>query len=176
MIKKDLRKVRKHKINNEVRFPQVRVIGDGEPQLMSSFEAAKLAQSMGLDLVLINENQTPPIVKIIDYNKFLYDQEKAEKEKKKNAHTSELKEIQLSLNIAEHDMQTKAKHAHKFLDHGDKVKVVLMLKGREKAKPEAGEIVMLNFLQSIIEHGDAESLPKYEGNKWIVFARPKKKK
>ena len=82
-------KNRKHKINGEVRFPQVRVIGNGEPQIMSSFEAYKEAQSLELDLVLINENSTPPIVRIVDYNKFIYDQEKADKERKRNTHKTE---------------------------------------------------------------------------------------
>ena len=166
---------RKHKINGEVRFPQVRLIGEGEPRLMSSFDAFKLAQSQEKDLILINESQTPPIVRIADYNKFMYDQEKLEKERQKNAHKSELKEIQLSVNIAEHDMQTKANHAQKFLDKGDKVKVVLMMKGREKANTSRGEATMYTFVNKLLEHGDAESLPKLEGNKWLVIVRPKKK-
>ena len=87
-------KQRKHKINSEVRFPLVRLIGQVEQQIMSSFEASKLADSMGLDLILINETQDPPIVRIGDYNKFIYDMEKAEKERKKNTHKTELREIQ----------------------------------------------------------------------------------
>ena len=169
-------KNRKHKINGEVRFPQVRVIGNGEPQIMFSFEAYKEAQSLELDLVLINENPTPPIVRIVDYNKFIYDQEKADKERKRNTHKTELKEVQLSVNIAENDMNTMANRAIKFLEKGDKVKVVLMMKGRQKANPTMGEATMLNFIQRIEEFGVPETMPRLEGNRWIVMIRQKAKK
>ena len=84
-------KERKHKINTEVRFPQVRLVGQGDAQLMSSYDAVKMAESMGMDLILINEAQTPPVVRIDDYNKFIYDLEKSEKERKKNAQKTEIK-------------------------------------------------------------------------------------
>ena len=96
MNPRKFQKERKHKLNSEVRFPLVRIVGDGEPVVMSSFEASKLAQSEGKDLILINESQNPPIVKIEDYNKFLYDLEKAQKLKQKATLKVELKEIQLS--------------------------------------------------------------------------------
>jgi translation initiation factor IF-3 len=143
---------------------------------MTSFDAYKEAQSLELDLVLINENSTPPIVRIVEYNKFIYDQEKAEKERKKNTHKTELKEVQLSVNIAEHDMNTMSNRAIKFLEKGDKVKVVLLLKGRQKAQPERGEMTMLNFIQAVSEYGVAESMPRLEGNRWIVLIRTKPKK
>jgi translation initiation factor IF-3 len=167
---------RKHKINSEVRFPQVRVIGVGEPRIMSSLDAFKEAQSLELDLVLINESGNPPVVRIVDYGKFLYEQEKADKERKKNTHKTELKEVQLSVNIAEHDMNTMSNRAIKFLEKGDKVKVVLLVKGRQKAAPERGEITMLNFIQKVQEVGLPETMPRYEGNRWIVMIRPKAKK
>lgn len=166
---------RKHKINGEVRFPQVRVVGLGEPRLMSSFDAAKLAQSEGKDLILINEAQNPPIVKIEDYNKFLYQLKQAEKEKEKNSVKSITKEIQLSPDIAENDMNTKARKAKEFLEEGNKVKVVLQLKGRQKAAPQRGEIMMLKFVSILEKEGVAESLPKYESSRWLVMIRPKKK-
>ena len=166
----------KHKINGEVRFNQVRLIGDGEPQLMSSLDAYKLAQSLELDLILINEAQSPPIVKIAEYTKFLYEQERAEKERKKTTHKTELKEVQLSVNIAENDMNTMSNRAIKFLEKGDKVKVVLMMKGRQKAQPERGEVTMLSFIQKVSESGSPETMPRLEGNRWIVMIRPKSKK
>ena len=169
-------KNRKHKINGEVRFNQVRLIGDGEPQLMSSLDAYKLAQSLELDLILINEAQSPPIVKIAEYTKFLYEQERAEKERKKTTHKTELKEVQLSVNIAENDMNTMSNRAIKFLEKGDKVKVVLMMKGRQKAQPERGEVTMLSFIQKVSESGSPETMPRLEGNRWIVMIRPKSKK
>jgi translation initiation factor IF-3 len=143
---------------------------------MSSLDAYREAQSLELDLVLINENSTPPIVRIVEYNKFIYEQEKAEKERKKNTHKTELKEVQLSVNIAEHDMNTMSNRAIKFLEKGDKVKVVLLLKGRQKAQPERGEMTMLNFIQAVSEYGVAESMPRLEGNRWIVLIRTKPKK
>lgn len=168
-------KERKHKINSEVRFPQVRLVGDGEPKIMSSYDASKLAEELGLDLILINESQTPPIVKIGDYNKFIYDTEKAEKERKKNSQKSETKEIQLSCDIHDNDLQTKAKKAKEFLEDNDKVKVVIQLKGRQKAMPERGELVMFKFAESLIEVGVPEVMPKLEGSKWLMTMRPKKK-
>ena len=175
-LKKFTRKERKHKINSDVRFQQVRLVGQDEPKLMSSYEAFKLAESMGKDLILINENQDPPIVRIEDYNKFIYDQEKAEKEKKKNAVRNEIREIQLSCEIADHDLETKSKKAHEFLKEGDKVKCVIMLKGRQKAMPERGELVMLKFAESLGEIGSPETLPKLDGSKWLMTIKPKVKK
>ena len=144
-----MKEKRKHRINGEVRFPQVRVIGDGEPKIMSSYEAFQLAQSENKDLILINENQTIPIVKIEEYNKFLYNLEKSEKEKKKNSVKSVTKEIQLSPEISDNDLGTKSRKSKDFLEDGNKVKVVLQLKGRQKATPERGQIVMLKFFTSV---------------------------
>ncbi len=168
-------KQRKHKINGEVRFPQVRLVGQGEPQLLSSFEASKIADSLGLDLILINESQDPPVVRIGDYNKFIYEQEKAEKERKKNSHKTELKEIQLSCDIHENDLITKSKKAKEFLQGGDKVKVVVQLKGRQNAMPERGELVMLKFAEILTDYGIPEALPKLEGNRWNMTIKAKKK-
>jgi translation initiation factor IF-3 len=169
-------KERKHKINSEVRFPQVRLIGDTEPIIMSSYEASKLAEEQGLDLILINESQDPPIVRIGDYNKFIYDTEKSEKEKKKNAQKVETKEIQLSCEIHEHDLLTKSRKSREFLEENNKVKVVIQLKGRQKAMPERGEIVMLKFADILGGIGVPESMPKLDGGKWIMTLKPISKK
>ena len=126
-------------------------------------------------IILINENQTPAIVKIEVYNKFLYELEKAEKEKKRNSNKSQLKEIQLSVNISDHDLETKSKKGREFLKDGDKVKVVISLKGRQKASPQRGELVMLKFATSVEEFGVPESLPKLEGGKWLMMIKSKKK-
>lgn len=169
------RKQRQHKINGEVRFPQVRLVGMGETKVISSYEASKLAESEGKDLILINENQNPPIVRIEDYNKFLYEIEKQMKEKKKLAIKNEIKEIQLSCEIAEHDLQTKSRKAQEFLDKHDKVKVVMQLKGRQKATPERGELVMLKFAEMLSENGSLENMPTCDGNRWLMTIKPKKK-
>jgi translation initiation factor IF-3 len=168
-------KEKRHKINSEVRFPQVRLIGEGEPRLMSSYEASKIAEEEGLDLILINEVATPPIVRIEDYNKFIYHLEKQEKEKKKNSTKVETKEVQLSVEIGENDLKTKARKSLEFLQHGDKVKCVLQLKGRQKSMPERGEVVILKMLDMISEIGEPESMPKLENGRWIVMIRPKRK-
>ena len=170
-----VKKERKHKINGEVRFPEVRVIGSYNGQIMSSFEASKIAQEEGVDLILINENATPPIVRIEDYGKFIYDSEKKEREAKKNVHKTQLKEIPLSLNIADHDLGIKAKKALEFLEGGDKVKLSLLMKGRQMSMKENGEIVMLKFAHFVEELGIPEALPKIEGNRWNMIIKPKKK-
>ena len=172
---KRLEPKRKHKINSEISSFDVRLIGNGEPIIISRNEAIGMAEDQDKDLILINENENPPIVRIEDYNKFIYNQEKLEKEKKKNAIKSNLKEIQLSVNISEHDLETKSKKSREFLNDGDKVKVVISLKGRQKASPERGELVMLKFAQSVEDFGIPEALPKLESGKWLMILKCKKK-
>lgn len=169
-------KQRRHKINGEVRFPQVRLISNGETQIMSSYEASKIAEEEGLDLILISETSNPPVVKIEDYNKFLYHLEKQEKERKRNAVKVDTKEIQLSMEIGENDLKTKARKSLEFLKHGDKVKCVMQLKGRQKSMPERGELVMLKMIDMLSDLGEPESMPKLDNGKWIVMIRPSKKK
>jgi translation initiation factor IF-3 len=166
---------RKHKINSEIISSDVRLVGRGEPQLISLKEALKIASDEEKDVILINDKQETPIVRIEDYNKFLYEQEKMEKERKRNSTKTTLKEIQLSVNISDHDLETKSKKGREFLKDGDKVKVVISLKGRERANPERGELVMLKFAQSVEEFGIPESLPKLEGGKWLMLIKTKKK-
>jgi translation initiation factor IF-3 len=170
-----VRKERKHKINGEVRFPEVRIIGDYNGEIMSSFEAAKLAESKDMDLILINESANPPVVRIENYQKFIYDQEKREKESQKAVRKTELKEISLSATIADHDLGIKSKKAIEFLDEGDKVKLSLLMKGRQNNMKEQGELVMLKFAKLVEEYGSPEFLPKNEGNRWNMILKPKKK-
>lgn len=169
------RNTNKHKINSEVRFPEVRIIGDHGGILMSSYDASKLAQSEGMDLILINENAKPPVVKIEDYKKFLYDERRRAKEQKKRNKRTELKEIKLSITIADHDLEIKSRKASEFLQEGNKVKCDLMMKGRQNAMKEQGEVVMLKFAQLLEEVGIPESLPKLQGNKWNMILKPKAK-
>lgn len=169
-------KQRRHKINGEVRFPLVRLIGDGESQLISSYEASKMAEDEGLDLILINENAAPPVVKIADYKKFIYQLEKNEKERKRNTTKVETKEMQLTTEIGENDLKTKARKCSEFLEHGDKVRCVLQLKGRQKSMPERGEAVMLKMLELLSDVGEPELFPKLENGKWVSMIKPKKKK
>ena len=173
MAKQFVRKERKHKINGEVRFPEVRVIGDYN-QIISSFEASKLAESEDKDLILINESAKPPVVRIENYQKFIYDQEKREKESQKNVKKTEIKEISLSATIADHDLGVKSKKAIEFLEDGDKVKLSLLMKGRQNNMKEQGELVMLKFAKLVEEYGSPEALPKNEGNRWLMMLKPKK--
>lgn len=175
MSKFTKQKERKHKINSEVRFPEVRVIGDRNGELMSSFEAAKIAREEAKDLILINENANPPVVRIEDYNKFLYETSKREKEAKKNSKSNDTKEIKLSTNIADHDLLVKSKKAYEFLKSGDRVKVTLEMKGREITMKGQAEAVVLKFTQLLEEVGVPESMPNLDGKKFIIYIKPKKK-
>ena len=167
---------RRHKINSEVRFPEVRVIGDlGQGKIMTSFEASKLAQENNKDLILITETGNPPVVKIEDYGKFLYELERKEKESRKNQRKTELKEISLSATIADHDLGVKSKKAIEFLEDGNKVKLTLLLKGRQHNMSQQGQIVLFKFATLVEESGIPESLPKLEGSKWNMILKPKKK-
>jgi len=165
----------KHKINRDITCPQVRVVGEGvEPQVMSTYDAIRLANSEDKDLILISETGNPPVARIEDYNKFLYKQERQEKERKKNSSKVELKEIQLSCVIADNDLNTKSKKAVEFLEEGNKVKCVILLKGRQRAMPEQGELVMLKFAEMASKVGVPEALPRLDGSRWIMTLKPKK--
>jgi translation initiation factor IF-3 len=174
MIKRII-KERKHRINSEVRYDKVRLIEEGGSRIMSSLEASILAKNSGLDLILINDKSDPPIVRIEEYSKFLYHIEKQEKLNKKKQKASELKEIQLSPDIADNDLGTKSAKAKEFLEKGNKVKVLVILKGRQKAHPERGELTLLKFVNSLEEFGDAETFPKYENFRYNVILKPRKK-
>jgi translation initiation factor IF-3 len=175
MKKSKFEKKRAHKINEEVRFPEVRLIGEGDSQVLSSREAMNIANNLELDLILINENANPPVVKIEDYNKFLYKIQKAEKERKKNSTQSVLKELKLSPEISEHDLNTKAKKGEEFLKEGNRIKCTIQLKGRQKATPERGELIMIKFADMLSEFGVPEDFPRLEGGKWNMIIKSKKK-
>lgn len=165
----------KHRINQDIRYPKVRVVGDGlQGQILNIQEAIELASSMDKDVILISENANPPVVKIEDYNKFLYHQEKVEKERKKNSSKVNTREIQLSVNIADNDLNTKSKKAREFLVDSDKVRCTIQLKGRQKGMPDQGELVMLKFANILVDVGVPEFMPKLEGSKWIMILKPKK--
>ena len=165
---------RQHKINEDIKSYQVRLVGYGEPTILSHKEAFKIALSEGKDLIQISETGDIPIVRIEEYNKFLYNLQKKQKESKKNAAKNVLHEIKLSCEIADNDLNTKSKKAHEFLSEGDKVKCVIQLKGRQNMTPERGELVMLKFASLLELVGIPESFPKLEGNKWLMTLKPKR--
>jgi translation initiation factor IF-3 len=168
-------KKRRHQINADIMSYEVRITGgDLQGQIMSTNEAMELAFSLGKDLILITENATPPVAKIEDYNKFLYQLERTEKDRKKNSNRVEIREIQLSVSIADNDINTKSKKAREFLQENSKVKCVIQLKGRQKAMPEQGELVMLKFADILSDVGSPESMPNLDGGRWLMILKPKK--
>ncbi len=140
---------------------------------MSIEEARKLADSMDLDLVLISDKADPPVCRVIDYQKFLYQQKKKQKEIRANAQKVVVKEIRFGPNTDEHDYNFKLKHAEKFLTDGAKVKAFVFFKGRTILFKEKGEILLLRFAQDLEDFGKVEQLPKLEGKRMIMFISPK---
>jgi len=144
--------------------------------IMSIDDALNLADEAGLDLVNISPNADPPVCKILDYGKYRYEQQKKEKNAKKNQHVTEIKEIRLSPSIEDHDVQVKAKTAIKFLQDGDKLKVSLRFRGRERDYTQLGYDVMNKFAEIVSEYGVVEKEPKMEGRRMNMFLAPKKDK
>ncbi|MBP7496117.1 MAG: translation initiation factor IF-3 [Bacteroidales bacterium] len=165
-----------HRINEFIRTPMVRIVGDNiETNIVSIKEALKIANDLGLDLVEISPDANPPVCKIIDYNKFLYEQKKKQKEIKAKTAKVVVKEIKLSPNIDDHDFNFKLKHAQNFLESGAKVKLEIFFKGRSIVYKEKGELVLLRFADQLIEYGKIENMPKLEGKRMLMLLSPKKK-
>src|SRR3954462_1150423 len=168
------RKEAEHRINSFIRVAQVRLVGDNvEVAVYPTQEALKMAQAQQLDLVEISPNADPPVCKIIDYNKFLYDKKKKEKEMKANAKVSEVKEIRFTPNTDDHDFDFKAKHAEKFLKDGNKVKAYVQFKGRAIMFKDRGELLLLKFAVRLKDFGSLESMPKLEGKRMLAIFTPK---
>jgi translation initiation factor IF-3 len=147
-----------------------------EPAIMQIKEALTLAEEQELDLVEIAPTANPPVCKILDYKKFLYDQKKKQKDIKANAAKIVVKEIRLGPNTDEHDFNFKLKHAQKFLEDGAKIKVYVFFKGRSIIYKEQGEVVLLRFAQELEDIGKVEQMPKLEGKRMIMLIASKKKK
>ncbi len=137
-------------------------------------DAMKMAEQMGLDLVEIAPTANPPVCKIMDYKKFLYEQKKKQKEIKANAAKVVVKEIRMGPNTDDHDFNFKLKHAIKFLKEGAKLKVYVFFKGRTIIYKEKGELILLKFAQEVEEYGKVEQMPKMEGKRMIMLVSPKK--
>ncbi|MCB9169371.1 MAG: translation initiation factor IF-3 [Flavobacteriales bacterium] len=156
---------------------EVRVVGENVSTGVYPFmEALRLAEERGLDLVEISPTAVPPVCRIVDYKKFLYDLKKKQKELKAKQTTAELKEIRFGPNTDEHDLNFKLNHARKFLTEGHKVKAFVFFRGRTIVFKERGEILLLKFAQSLEDLGVVESMPKLEGKRMIMILVPKKKK
>ena len=165
-------------INDSIRDAEVRVVGANGEQLgiMSAREANEIAEKEGLDLVKISPSAVPPVCKIMDYGKYLFDKTKREKEQRKNQKIVELKEVQLSMTIEQHDIDIKAKHATKFLLNGDKVKVSIRMSGRQQAYADRGVETENAFAKSLEEISVIEKPAKVEGRNIIMILAPKNAK
>jgi len=163
-------------LNEDIRAEKVRCIGEDGTQfgIISRDEALSLAEEKGLDLVLIAPNANPPVCKIMDFGKFKYQQEKKKKEAKKKQTKIEVKEIKLSVKIAQNDIDYKVKHAREFLEKGKHVKFRVFLKGREMAHPEAGVEVLERIIPLIEDIGVVEKKPHIEGRYVNMMVVPKK--
>ena len=171
------RKEAEHRINNFIRVAQVRLVGDNiEPGVYDTQAALRMAQDQQLDLVEISPTADPPVCKIIDYNKFLYDKKKKEKEMKAKSKTAEVKEIRFTPNTDDHDFDFKAKHAENFLKDGNKVKAYVQFKGRAIQFQERGQLLLLKFAEKLNDFGTLESMPKMEGRRMLAMFAPKSQK
>ncbi|MFY7708962.1 MAG: translation initiation factor IF-3 [Flavobacteriales bacterium] len=165
-----------HRINEKIQANEVRLVGENvETGVFSRSEALRLAQEQEVDLVEISPNAVPPVCRLIDYKKFLYDQKKKQKEMKAKQVNVTVKEIRFGPNTDDHDFDFKLKHAISFLKEGSKVRAHVFFKGRSIVFKERGEILLLKFVQELAEHGVPEQLPKLEGKKMFVVINPKKK-
>lgn len=163
-----------HRINSQIRAREVRIVGDDvESTVMATRDALKLAEQKGLDLVEISPNAEPPVCRLIDYSKFLYQQKKKQKELKAKQVKVEIKEIRFGPQTDEHDYNFKLKHAKEFLLEGDKVKAHVFFRGRSILFKEQGEVLLLRFANDLEEYGKVESMPKLEGKRMIIYIAPK---
>lgn len=166
-----------HRTNQMIRVPEVRLVGDNVTVgIYPTQDALRIAQEQQLDLVEISPGAQPPVCKIIDYNKFLYNEKKKKKEMKANSKTSEVKEVRFTPNTDDHDFEFKCKHAEKFLQDGNKVKAHVQFKGRAIMFKERGELLLLKFADRLKDVGVLEGLPKMEGKRMQVMFAPKSQK
>ena len=166
------------RINNRITAPQVRLVGDNipEPGVYPIAKALRLADELELDLVEISAKADPPVCKILDYQKYLYQQKKKAKEMKSNSAKIVVKEIRFGPNTDEHDFQFKLKHAQEFLQEGSKVKATIFFRGRSIMFADEGEKQLLRFAVELEEYGRAESMPSLEGKRMTMMLAPVKKK
>lgn len=164
-----------YRINEQIRSREVRLVGDDvESTVMPTHKAIQLAEQKGVDLVEISPNAQPPVCRLIDYSKFLYQQKKRQKELKAKQVKIEVKEIRFGPQTDEHDYNFKLKYAKDFLTEGDKVKAYVFFRGRSILFKEQGEVLLLRFANDLEEYGKVEQMPVLEGKRMIIFIAPKK--
>ena len=174
-MKKDNNKMKnQYRINGQIRVREVRVVSDGGSEVMATRQALDLARQQGVDLVEISPNAQPPVCRVIDYSKFLYQQKKRQKEMKQKQVKVEVKEIRFGPQTDDHDYQFKLKHAQEFLEEGNKVRAYVFFRGRSILFKEQGEVLLLRFANDLEEYAKVEQLPRLEGKKMFLFLAPKK--
>jgi translation initiation factor IF-3 len=166
------KETREHRINDEIRCTSVRLVGDGEPKIISFDDALRIAREQGFDLVEITPNQDPPIVKVMDYSKFRFEQLKKQKEAKKKQHIVHIKEVKLRPGIDENDYMHKSRHAREFLEKGDKVKFTMMFRGREIVHSELGLVVLRQIQQDLEDCSVIEKPASIEGRNMSMILSP----
>ncbi|MBO4772847.1 MAG: translation initiation factor IF-3 [Bacteroidales bacterium] len=169
----------KHFINESIKAREVRLVGENiedNNKVVSTREALRLAEEQGLDLVMITADANPPVCKIVDYSKFLYQLKKKLKEQKANTKKTEVKEIRFGPQTDDHDFEFKLNHAKRFLADGDMVRAYVFFKGRSIVYKEQGEILLLKFATQLEGIGKVDRMPSLEGKKMIMLISPVKKK
>jgi translation initiation factor IF-3 len=163
-----------HRINEHIQADPVRLVGDSVEQgIVSLSDAIAISKEQELDLVEVSPNAKPPVVKVLDYRKFLYEQKKKAKELKATQAKTDIKEIRFGPNTDEHDVNFKLKHAEKFIEEGHKVRAYVFFRGRSIVFKERGELLLLQFAEKLQEVAKLEQMPKMEGKKMIIVLAPK---
>lgn len=163
-----------YRVNEQIRVREVRVVGDGGSTVMPTRQALDMAHEQGVDLVEISPNAQPPVCRLIDYSKFLYQQKKHAKEMKAKQGKVEIKEIRFGPQTDEHDYNFKLKHAREFLTEGNKVRAYVFFRGRSILFKEQGEVLLLRFANDLEDIAKVEQLPKLDGKKMFLYMAPKK--
>jgi translation initiation factor IF-3 len=163
-----------YRVNEQIRVREVRIVGEGGSTVMPTRQALDMAHQQGVDLVEISPNAQPPVCRLIDYSKFLYQQKKHQKEMKAKQVKVEVKEIRFGPQTDDHDYNFKLKHAKEFLEEGNKVRAYVFFRGRSILFKEQGEVLLLRFANDLEEYAKVEQLPRLEGKKMFLFLAPKK--
>ena len=163
-----------YRANEQIRVREVRIVGEDGSEVVPTRKALDMARQQGVDLVEISPNAQPPVCRLIDYSKFLYQQKKNQREMKQKQIKVEVKEIRFGPQTDEHDYQFKLKHAKEFLNEGNKVRAYVFFRGRSILFKEQGEVLLLRFANDLEECGKVEQMPKLEGKKMFLYMSPKK--
>ena len=171
---KNDKKGNQYRVNEQIRVREVRIVGDNGSSVVPTRQALDMAHQQGVDLVEISPNANPPVCRLIDYSKFLYQQKKRAKEMKAKQVKQEVKEIRFGPQTDDHDYNFKLKHAKEFLEQGNKVRAYVFFRGRSILFKEQGEVLLLRFANDLEEYGKVESMPSLEGKKMFLYLSPKK--